>query len=203
MVLVIGQTLAKFVERVINVGKFSYICRGCGQSLREGEHVVMRHVRSGSVLGEVVGNYDGYGSVGIEAELVNGFRSESGVNSDDELELSCGHLHDSVDNLGRMRVFNHPVNGKVDVDFFEHRELLRAAYLIKHGNTPDARTFTRSTEFMCAADDAFELLPHATTAASGVVAWHTTCLAGGQPGIEPSERARDQGVGAARPEFVE
>jgi len=45
------------------MGSFSYLCNGCGTSLRANEHVVLKHLRHGQVLGETQGHYDDCGRV--------------------------------------------------------------------------------------------------------------------------------------------
>ncbi len=45
------------------MGCFSYICKECGNSIREGEGVHLFLVQDGAVLESMMGNYDGYGRV--------------------------------------------------------------------------------------------------------------------------------------------
>lgn len=182
------------------MGQWSYVCRGCGQSLRGGEHVLLRHVRSGEKLGEVVGVYDSYGSVDGERERPGGFMADDdGKNSDDAILTSCGVCRDGVDHAGRRRLYNHPVDGKVAVNFLEHREILWELHKIRYGLPQRERC---TSDFQHAADDLFSLLPDAEPVRSGVVAWHCACLHGGDPGLTPSESADDQGCGDPRPEYI-
>jgi hypothetical protein len=61
------------------VGYFSYICKGCGTPIRNndliGEYCILIHVRKGTELGRVAGEYDSYGSV-YGQNIHKGFRND-------------------------------------------------------------------------------------------------------------------------------
>ena len=91
------------------MGCFSYICKGCGTSIRsvdgQSEKCVMIHVRHGKELGRIMGHYNGYGGVEEEGDKPDRFRGESGKNSHKEIIHSEMELEDSYDNLCDYRLY--------------------------------------------------------------------------------------------------
>lgn len=95
------------------MGSFSYICQGCGTSIRNGfkgienfdtykggEKCILIHIREGVELGRVEGRYDGYGSV-VGENLLTGFRNDdpTDINSCDEIHKSS-YYYGSSSNSG-------------------------------------------------------------------------------------------------------
>jgi hypothetical protein len=79
------------------MGFFSFLCNGCNLNLAfngfSGEQVILKHIRHGNVLGEVKGEYNGYGGVFGDYEFCT--KKLDSQNSNQNIEASRYILDDS------------------------------------------------------------------------------------------------------------
>lgn len=187
------------------MGQFSYLCRGCGQSIRVGELAVLRHVRSGEVLGEVTGHYDGYGRVREDPRGFNG--DHPGLNGRDEINISEFELEDSKEGLpGGHRL----VNGKLmDVgDLMAETNVTGLLEIIDRVLETDDPADVKAAQDL--VNQARVLTAEFRDApvvknepASGLSCWHKLCFDKAVvPNLRPSDRDHTQGSGKPRRRFT-
>lgn len=191
------------------MGQYSYICRGCGQSIRRGELCVLRHVRSGEVLGEVTGYYDGYGGVVNDKSPTRFNGDHGGVNGHDEITRSEFELTDSqsASTHSYRRVDGVLINYEDVLTSDAVTQLLRTVDDLlddldhEVSNNPmlvkDAAT--AASNFSRLASDYRNAPVVYVEPASGVAAHHAACRV--TDDLRPSESADDQGFGKPRARF--
>jgi hypothetical protein len=194
------------------MGCIGYICKGCGTAIRGncydgGELCIMKHVRHGEVLGEVVGHYDEYGRVIEEEGKENRFRGEdeTDINSHSEICDSEFGMNDSrrsqVEHIYKDKTYDfslYLLKRKVEIIMAESEkgeaEELAADKLVE------------SHDFFIQCKEEFKKLPvFKRKAKSGIVAWHKKCYDEAteeqRNDLTPSEDDPDQSWGRIRKRF--
>jgi hypothetical protein len=83
-------------EGFLQMGLFSYECKHCKSSIRfdgyKGETAILFHVKHNEIIGQTVGEYDGYGGVKEDTEFN---RNKTSLNSSEAIFESRHKLSDS------------------------------------------------------------------------------------------------------------
>lgn len=196
------------------MGCFSYLCNKCGLNLRDGERVVLRHVRHGEILGETIGEYESYGRV-YEDDTFRSWSKEEkshlNINSHEEI---CKSEFDFFDSIGRQSydVSNRNFEGQQVglgeyLDIRRERDGLVTMEDVSLGNATDFEG-----KALLKAISEYNNLPfweEEFVPKSGVVAFHSKCYCSLKDNpednalkIKPSEQDPEQGCGNPRKRFL-
>ena len=190
------------------MGNYSYVCRGCGKSIREGEKAHLIHLRHSEVLGEAEGPYNGYG--GVDGDLVFDRHGEESVGSPcchDEIIKSSFHLDDSYSDCRKGEKHLKMLNGK-PISLVEFGKKMHEENPVDYPHA-ETRPFEWDWDLQELCKEAYEALEDAElpNTHSGVLAYHAVCyhklVDAGKPLSEkPSESDPNQGWGEPRAQFM-